>query len=126
MNEQMNEQMKKLAEQVSGKIHWGAPADEVRDWLQNEKRISPEDAEQLILLGFKARRREVRERAIIRIIFAGIGLLLFGGCLFIRDLGYFVFARFLVSALWGLAITAMGVLLHSIKELLTGESDRPM
>jgi hypothetical protein len=52
----MNEAAQKLAEQVAGKIHWGDSIEEVRAWLQEKKGIPEEDADQLVILGFKERR----------------------------------------------------------------------
>lgn len=122
----MNEKMQKLADQVAGKIHWGASKNEVREWLQEEKQISGEDAEQLIDRGFKARRSEVRQRALLRLCFAGIGALLFGIFLYTQYIGKFVLIGLPVLIVWGLGLASLGVICHSLFELVTGESDRSM
>ena len=118
--------MQKLAEQVAGKIHWGTPSQEVFAWLKDQKNVSHEDAERLIHAGFKTRRGEVRQRAMIRLIFAGVGMLAFGAFLYLQYVGRFVIYGFPVLIVWGLGLASVGVAIHSLKELLTGESDRPM
>jgi hypothetical protein len=122
----MNEKMQKLADQVAGKIHWGASKTEVREWLQDENQISGDDAEQLIERGFKARRGEVRQRALLRLIFAGIGLLAFVAFLYVQYFGNFVLIGLPVLIAWGLGLASIGVIWHSLSELVTGDSDRPM
>ena len=118
--------MQKLAEQVAGKIHWGTPEREVFAWLKEEKNISHEVAEKLIIEGLKERRGEVRQRAMIRLVFAGIGMLAFGAFVYLQYVGRFVFVGFSVLVVWGLGLASVGVVIHSAHELLTGESDRPM
>jgi hypothetical protein len=122
----MNDRTKKLAEQVAGKIHWGASRNEVREWLQNQKQVVGEDAEQLIDQGFKARRSEVRQRALLRLIFASIGLFLFGLFLYVQYLGKFLLVGIPVLLVWGLGLSSICVVSHSLFELATGHSDRPM
>lgn len=122
----MDEQMQKIADQVKGKIHWGATRTEVFEWLQNDKRLSEEDAERLIECGFTARRQEVRQRALVRVVFAGIGVCLFGLFLYLQYLGEFILIGIPVLIVWGLGLTAVGVVGHSLYEVVTGDSDRPM
>lgn len=125
-HKKMNEQMQKLADQVRGKIHWGASKAEVREWLQNDKHLSGEDADRLIERGFKARRNEVRQRALVRVVFAGIGVCCFGLFLWLQYTGNFILIGIPVLIVWGLGIASIGVVAHSLHELVTGDSDRPM
>ena len=122
----MDDRIQKLADQVAGKIHWGASRSEVREWLQNEKQLSGEDAEQLIDQGFKARRGEVRQRAMLRLFFAGTGFLLFGLFLYLQYVGRFILVGIPVLIVWGLGLSSVGVVCHSLFELVTGDSERPM
>jgi hypothetical protein len=122
----MNERMQKLADQVAGKIHWGASRNEVRDWLVNEQQISGDDADRLIDQGLKARRGEVRQRALLRVLFASIGALLFALYLCGQYFGRFVIIGMPVLIVWVIGLGSVGVICHSLYELVTGDSDRPM
>jgi hypothetical protein len=122
----MNEQMQKLAEQVAGKIHWGASIVEVQEWLLHEKKISTDDADKLIQKGIQARRGEVRQRALIRVFFAVIGFVLFVAFLCAQYFGGFVVIGIPVLIMWSIGLASVGVACRSLYELVTGDSDRPM
>ena len=109
----MNERMQKLAAQVAGKIHWGASRSEVREWLLHGKQLSDEDSERLIDDGFRSRRGEVRQRAVLRLVFSSVGLLLFAVFLYLQYVGRFIIVGIPVVIAWGLGLGSIGVVCHS-------------
>jgi len=122
----MDKQLTKLNEQVAAKFYWGDSVDEVRTWLLVEKRISEADVDQLIAAGLKDKRKEVRKRAVMRLTFAGIGLLAFLGFLYLQYFGDFVLVGLPVFFVWAAGITSAFVVVRSLLEICSGKSDQPM
>lgn len=86
--------LKQLEQRVDSKIHFGDTEDKVSQWLVGEMGIRAEIAEEMIVKAMKKRSHSIRTRALVVVIFSGIGIALgfgvIGMTLFGTDGGYFV------------------------------------
>lgn len=100
----MSDDTKKLTEYVAAMILKGDLEDEVRDWLRTKKGLAGPKADKIIEEGFRRRRRGIRIRAVLRAVFAGIGVALFAIFLFLQYAGQFVLVGGPVLIAWGLGV----------------------
>ena len=116
----------KLAAHVAGMMLTDHSEEEVREWLQIKKGIVGEDAQKLIDHGVSKRCREVRIRALLSIIFSGLGLLLFAVFVFLQYAGEFVLVGIPVLIVWGVGLFAFVSFLRGVIRLVTGRSSRSL
>lgn len=67
-----------LQELVTSKIHWDTPVDEVRAWLEEKHHMSVKDADRMLALAQKQRKRAVRERAGYGMLVSGVAMVATG------------------------------------------------
>src|SRR5688572_616561 len=60
--------------EAKSKIHWGADVEEVLEFLRTDHRIEGDEAEAIIGDAVRARRRAIRKKATLGLVFAAIGL----------------------------------------------------
>lgn len=115
-----------IEQQVVSKIHWGASDHEVRDWLSSKHRIYDDEADQLIDHAFKIRAKEIRGRAVIRLIFSIVGILIvLGWFLFPLFTGYIFVgmkAVFVTIAAGFLGIISATFFFRSLSLIFTGKT----
>ena len=115
-----------IEQQVISKIHWGASDHEVRDWLSSKHSIHDSDADQLIDRAFKIRAKEIRGRAVVRLVFSIVGIVIaLVWFLFPFFTGFiFVGARALIAtiAMGALGIFSIAVFFRSLSQILTGKT----
>lgn len=115
-----------LRQQVISKIHWGARQQEVTEWLEEQHGIAGPEAERLLTEAYHARRKAVRERALIRLTFAVIGIALVVGFFYIRFFSGLIFygPRSIIATALAIALGgySFSVLVRSALQLLTGDT----
>ena len=94
--------------------------------MSQKKGIYGEAADQYVKLGKARLRKEVRQQAMIRLVFSAVGVLLFIGFLLIQYFGEFILIGLPVLAAWGLGLLSLGMFLYSIVELMTGSTKRSL
>ncbi len=72
------EKLKDLQDQVTAKVHWDTPDDEVADWLEEKHGLTEEQIDEMLRIAHKKRRLAIRERALYLMIGTGIGIAVFG------------------------------------------------
>ena len=122
----MPQELEKIAEQAGGMMLTDHTEAEVRDWLRMKQGITGGDADQIVEIALKRRRKVVRFRALLRVIFSGIGMLLFGGFLFLQYVGEFVIVGLRVVIVWGVGLFSFVVFARSVIELISGNTKRPL
>lgn len=65
-----------IRQQVTAKILWGSPDDEVRIWLAEKHGIDDEAADAMLLAAHQAKRAAVRKKALGVLIASAIGLII--------------------------------------------------
>lgn len=115
-----------MRQQVIAKIHWGARKEEVVDWLQEEHGIEGLETDQLLAEAYRARRKAIRKRALVRLIFSAIGIALVVGFVFVRFFcGYvFVGVRAILATIFAINIgfLSVGTFFRSIARIVTGDA----
>ncbi len=124
------EKREMVRQQVASKIHWGAEDTEVYQWLAAKHGIIGSTADEMLATAHRAKRKAVRKRAMIHLVFSGVGI---AGCSF--ALWLMSFGRVSGSwrgmrfgyAIYGVAIgliTCTGIFLKNLYYLLTGDDVR--
>ena len=120
------ERAEMLRQQVISKIHWGARQQEVTDWLHEKYGIVGTEAEQLLTDAYRARRKAVRGRALIRLVLSAVGIALVAGFFYVRFFSGAIFygARSIIATVFAFGIGAFSVstFVRSLARLLTGEA----
>lgn len=112
--------------EARSKIHWGADVDEVLDLLHTKYGIGGDEADVIVAEAVTIRKRSVRKKAAIGLVFAALGLALSITYFAIqRSAGFVVigFGPILMGAL-GLASLAMAG--RSFIRVFSGESSGPV
>lgn len=122
----MTQDLEKIAEQAGGMMLTDHTEAEVRDWLRIKKKVTGSDADQIVEIALNRRRKVVRFRALLRVIFSGIGMLLFGGFLFLQYAGEFVIVGLRVLIVWGVGLFSFVVFARSVIEFISGNTKRPL
>jgi|SRR5678816_1901001 hypothetical protein len=120
------ERAEMVRQQVISKIHWGARQQEVTDWLQEQHGIVATEAEELLADAYRARRKAVRERALIRLVLSAVGIALVGAFFYVRFFSgpIFYYSRSLIATVFAFGVGAFSVstLVRSLVRLITGET----
>lgn len=118
------DKIEKLRPQVISKIHWSAPREEVETWLAEEHGVSGDEAKRLIEEGYRARRRAIRQRAIMRLVLSVIGISLMVIYAYVRSSTGRIFPD-PVSALSAVLIGlfSIWVFIRSVIHLVTGDTN---
>lgn len=122
----MTHELDKIAEQAGGMMLTDHTEAEVRDWLKMKKNVTGSDADQIVEIAQHRRSKVVRFRALLRVIFSGIGMLLFGVFLFLQYAGNFVLVGIPVVIAWGVGLFSFVVFARSVIELISGNTKRPL
>ena len=113
----------RVREQVIAKIHWGASDDEVLEWLLDRHQISGTDADRLIATAHAAKRRAVRSKAMLRLAFSGLGILVpiaFFGIQITQGILVIGYGSFLMGVL---GVSCLAMFVRSFARLATGRVD---
>jgi hypothetical protein len=109
--------------QVLSKIHWGTSDDEVLGWLQGQHGISGAEADRLLKEAHREKRKAVRGKAMMTLIFSGVGMLIPLGFIGLQITS----GVFIVSAgsmvILGFGIICLGIFLRSLLLLVTGRKE---
>jgi hypothetical protein len=117
------EKAEMLRQQVLAKVRWGARDREVLDWLQEQHRITGSEAEALLTEAHRAKRRAVRSKALLTLIFSLFGILLAGGFVGLQLWeGLFVIGRGSILLIV-VGFISIGAFCRSLVLLLTGHTD---
>lgn len=115
-----------IRQQVISKIHWGASSDEVMDWLEEDHGISGAKAEEFLETAFRERVKEVRVRALFRLCFSVVGIVLVIGFFYIRFFSGVIFYGLVatISTIFaiGIALLSVTTCCKSSIQLLTGRT----
>ena len=124
------ERFEMTRQQAVAKIRWGARQQEVLDWLQEKHGIVGEEAQRLLAEAYRARRKAIRENALIRLVLSIIGMVLVAA---------FVYIRFGVGVIFygggailtpvfaiGLGYLSISTFIRSLNRLFTGETAGPV
>ena len=122
----MTQELEKIAEQAGGMMLTDHTEEEVRDWLQVKKRITGSDADQIVKIALNRRRKVVRFRALLRVIFSGVGMLLFSVFLFLQYAGSFIIVGISVFIVWGVGLFSFVIFARSVIEFISGNTKRPL
>lgn len=122
----MNDYIRKLEEHVSGMFLIGETEEEVREWLWEKKGVDGPEADWLVERGWRKRRHEVRMRAILRLVFAGAGVILFAGFVLWQVFGEIVVVGIPVLLVYGVGGISFLVFFQAIHELVTGNTKRSL
>jgi len=76
--------MEMVRKQVVSKVCWGQTEEEVLDWLEEKHGLAGFSADQMIADARVAKRKAVRNRALIYLLLSGVGLLISGGFFFLQ------------------------------------------
>ena len=112
-----------MRQQVIAKIHWGARDGEVFEWLQERHGITGHEADELLAMAHRAKRKAVRMKAVVMLVFSGCGILLAGGFIGLQ-LWSHVFRLGMPTA-WALVIAFVSVpaFLRNLWLLFSGKMD---
>ena len=116
----LSTKVERVREQVIAKIHWGARDEEVLEWLAEQHHIPETEAEHLLAIAHAAKRKAVRFKALLKLMFAGIGVVaafLFFGMQFSGRFIVIGYGAFLVGLL---GVTSLAVFFRSLAHLTTG------
>jgi hypothetical protein len=121
-----DEVRKMIEDQVVSKIRWGEDEEEVLHWLEHEKGIGGADAGRLVQKALRARSNAIRFRALMTLLFAGIGLLVSAG-FFIAQLsvGVIVLGRG-TAVMFVIGIVSAWYTLRSLYRLIFGSTVGPV
>ena len=122
----MNTELEKIAEQAGGMMLIDHSEAEVREWLRMKKNVIGSDADQIVEIAQRRRSKVVRFRALLRVIFSGIGMLLFGVFLFLQYAGNFVLVGVPVVIAWGVGLFSFVFFARSVIEVFSGNTKRPL
>lgn len=117
------EKAEMLRQQVFPKVRWGARDQEVLDWLQERHQITDSEADTLLTDAHRAKRKAVRGRALLTLVFSSLGILFAAGFVGLQLwAGLFVigYGSVLVIAVGFISI---GVFFRSLVLLLTGRTE---
>lgn len=121
-----DEKFEILRQQVIAKVHWGAMRREVSDWLQTEHGITGAEAERLFAEADDARRKAIRQRALIRLGFSTCGLLLALAFFYVRFFSGVIFygPGAIIATAFAIVVgfVSVSTLVRSLMRLLTGEA----
>jgi hypothetical protein len=114
--------MEMIRNLVNSKVRWGTDDQEVLDWLWEKYRIGDDEALELLAAGHREKSKAVRFKAVLMLIFSGVGVLIGGWFLFLEwSAGVIVIGRG-SGAILGLGVVSLGLFLRSLWRLLTGKS----
>lgn len=120
------EKAEMLRKQVIAKVHWGASDREVRDWLEEERQITGDEADRLIAIAEREKRKAIRSRAMMMLIFSGVFIAITIGYFFIQWRGGFILYGKPVAVLIGVCGVSVVSFVRSIIRLLTGKAEGPI
>ena len=115
-----------MRQQVFAKVHWGARDWEVLNWLEEKHGISGAEAEALLAEAQLARKKAVRNRALLMLFVSGAGILgviVFFALQYWSGVYWIGYGPILIT---GVGLTCVGLFLQNIKKVMTGESDGPV
>ena len=112
-----------MRQQVNAKIHWGARDREVLEWLLEQHSITGETAEALLREAHRAKRKSVRQKALITLVFSGFGILLSGGFLALQQLAPVVVIGYGVYVVDAIGIFSIAAFVESLRRLISGKVD---
>lgn len=110
--------------EVNSQIHWGREVPEVLALLKTQYGIEGDEANAMIADALAARQREIRKKALLRLIFAILGLAIAATFFVIKSFSHSTLGG--GTALFG-ALGAISLLavVRSIRRLLSGECTGP-
>jgi uncharacterized membrane protein YcjF (UPF0283 family) len=115
-----------IRQQVISKIRWGASQDEVRQWLQDTHRITGAEADRFVGEAETARRKAVREKAIVQVTLSAAGLALFCIAVVVAlSHGWIMVggqSMAMTVIVFGVGLVIMLSFIRSLRLLLTGEA----
>ena len=117
------EKAEMLRHQVVAKVRWGARDQEVVDWLRESHGITGSDADSLLSDAHRAKRKAVRGRAILTLIFSLLGIFLAVGFVGLQLWeGLFVIGYGSLVII-GIGFVRIGVFCRSLMLLFTGHTE---
>lgn len=111
-----------LVRQVNAKIYWGARDQEVLDFL-GEHDITGSDADALLVDAHRAKRKAVRAKALIMLIFSALGILFAGGFVAIQLWERLFVIGYGSVLVIGIGFASVASFFRSLVLLLTGETE---
>lgn len=120
------EKAEMLRKQVIAKVHWGASEKEVRDWLGEEKGITGDDGDHLLAIAEREKRKAIRSRAMMMLIFSGVFIMIAIGILIVGDHGGPALrgkSGVIFLSVGGASVVAF---VRSLVRLLTGKPEAPI
>ncbi len=111
-----------IRDQVISKIHWGARNDEVFEWLEEKKGIIGEQAERLVALAWKERRKQIRMRALVVMVISGVGLVIYSAFLFLNTSEQFVIAGFRLVLFHSVGGLCLAAFFRSLSRFVSGKT----
>ena len=120
------EKAEMLRKQVIAKVHWGASEQEVCDWLQEEKGITGADADRLLAIAEREKRKAIRSRAMMMLIFSGVFIAISIGYFAVQISGRFVLYGRPVAVFLGVGGVSVVCFIRSVIRLLTGKAQGPV
>jgi hypothetical protein len=115
-----------VRQQVYAKVHWGARDWEVLDWLEQRHEMVGAAAEALLADAHRARRKAVRSRALVMLIFCSVGLLAVIGFFALQYMSDRIWVGYGPIVITGFGVSCLGLIIRSVQRLLSGEHDGPV
>ena len=117
------EKAEMLRAQVFSKVRWGARDQEVLDWLKERHKMSGDEAQALMSAAHRAKRKAVRSKALLTLVFASFGILLavgFVGLQLWEGLFVIGYGSILVMVV---GFVSIGVFFRNLHLAFSGETD---
>ena len=112
--------------EAKSKIHWGADVEEVSELLRTNYGIEGDEADAIISDAIAARRRAIRNKALLGLVFALIGLAIPTTYFAIQGFVGFVVIGFGPIFMGMLGFASLAMAGRSTYRLVTGESPGPV
>lgn len=111
---------------ANSKIHWGADRDEVLNLLRSDYGIEGDEADAIVEEAFAVRKRAIREKALVALSFATVGLAVAATYFAIQGFVGFAVLGFgpISMALLGLSSLAMAG--RCASRIISGEAPGPV
>ena len=117
------EAIRKIQAQASGKIHWGASDQEVRDWLNEIHGISGDEARAIISNAENEKMTAVRKSAIQWILFSALGVAFVLIVILAQYFGGFVLLGVPAVICYLVGAASLVTLLRNVFRLVTGKTE---
>ena len=121
-----DEKAEALRKQVIAKIYWNSSAQEVLDWLHDEKGITGADAERLLSEANAARRKSVRVSAFLRMLFSTVGIAVTAFYFYPQFTGLVIVYGKGPALMAGLGLTSSAYFFRSLWRFVTGKTSGPI